>query len=195
MDIASMTKEELQAELKNRNIKVHHKTGIDKLRSTLQESVDGADHDPAVTVPAVELSKPVKVKTAPMTAHEAKIARMSPKEQAALRLIRIVVSPNDPLMSSYPGLIFTVGSSKINKGKMIKKYVPFNNEEGWHVPYMIYEQILHAEMQKFKQVKRPNGEKDLEPYITRKFNVTILPELTIPQMEKLAAIQKSRGDT
>jgi len=198
MNIASMTKEEMQAELKNRGIKVHHKSGMDKLRSALQTDEDGTESTSAIEVSdkvSVTSSKPVKAKSVPMTPQEAKIARMSPKEQRALRLVRIVVSPNDTLMSTYPGLIFTVGSSSINKGKMIKKYVPFNNEEGWHVPYIIYEQILNAEMQKFKSVKRANGDKDMEPYITRKFNVTILPDLTMPEMETLASAQKSRGDT
>ena len=106
-----------------------------------------------------------------------------------MKLVRIVVTPNDPLMSSYPGLIFTVGASGLNGGKMIKKYVPFNNEEGWHVPQIILNQIEHAEMQKFKTVTTPNGEKVLEPYITKKFNVRILDPLTKEELERLAAAQ------
>ena len=51
-----------------------------------------------------------------------------------MKLTRVVVVPNDSTMANYPGLIFTVGSSGINNGQMIKKFVPFNNEEGWHVP-------------------------------------------------------------
>ena len=110
-------------------------------------------------------------------------------EKEAMKLVRIVVTPNDPLMSSYPGLIFTVGASGLNGGKMIKKYVPFNNEEGWHVPQIILNQIEHAEMQKFKTVTTPNGEKVLEPYITKKFNVRILDPLTKEELERLAAAQ------
>jgi len=70
-----------------------------------------------------------------------------------------------------------------------KKYVPFNNEEGWHVPNIILQQIEHAEMQKFKTVTMPNGEKQLEPYITKKFNVRVLDPLTPEDMDKLAASQ------
>ena len=106
---------------------------------------------------------------------------------------RIVVSPNDPLMSSYNGLIFTVGSSAVNGGRMIKKYVPFNNDDGWHVPQIIIDQIENAQMQKFKQVTMPNGDKTLQAYITKKFNVQILPPLTQPEVEILAAAQASKG--
>ena len=48
-------------------------------------------------------------------------------------------------------------------------------------------------MQQFRTVTRPNGEKELEPYITKKFNVRILPTLTAEEMKKLAASQKAAG--
>jgi len=136
--------------------------------------------------------EPTKKQSGPNLTEKEK--RMTPKEREALKLVRIIVSPNDPLMSSYPGLIFTVGSSKVNKGKMVKKYVPFNNEAGWHVPNIIYEMIEAAEMQKFKQVRLPNGEKGLESYLTKKFNVVVLPPLTRVEMKALAASQAARGD-
>jgi hypothetical protein len=96
-------------------------------------------------------------------------------------------------MVNYPGLIFTVGMSGINNGRMIKKFVPFSNEEGWHVPTIILRQIESAEMQKFKTVTRPNGEKVLEPYLTKKFNVVILPDLTPGEIKTLADQQAAAG--
>jgi hypothetical protein len=44
-------------------------------------------------------------------------------------------------------------------------------------------------MQKFKTVTMPNGEKVLEPYITKKFNVRILDPLTPEEMDRLTASQ------
>lgn len=192
MDIENLTKEELQAELKHRGIKFHHKNNIAKLQELLRNGTQESVQEEAKPEPVVK-SNPAPKK--PMTKAQAKLARMSEKEKKALALVRIIVSPNDPNMASYPGLIFTVGSSSVNRGKMIKKYVPFNNEEGWHVPHIIYEQIKYAEMQKFKAIKRPDGSKDVTPYITRKFNVEVLPPLTQKELADLAAAQKSRGDT
>ena len=114
-------------------------------------------------------------------------------EKRAMKLTRVVVVPNDSSMANYPGLIFTVGASGINNGQMIKKFVPFNNEEGWHVPQIILDQIENAQMQKFKTVTRANGEKVLEPYNAKKFNVQILPPLNKEELETLAAANKAAG--
>lgn len=190
MDIDKLTDAELHEELKAKGITLHHKTGTEKLRKALTEVLAGTytetpevKEDPADKVDA-------SVKRLTTEEHEKKLT----KEQRAMRLVRIVVTPNDNLMSTYPGLIFTVGSSAINGGRMVKKYVPFNNEDGWHVPQIICDQIENAEMQKFKSVKMPNGEKQLQPYIAKKFNVQILDPLTPKELEQLAAAQASRGD-
>jgi len=192
MNIETMSKEDLQLELQAREVKYHHKAGAPKLREILKKELDApmVTEDEDGTEASVTLSKK---QSGPNLTDKEK--RMTPKEREALKLVRVIVSPNDPLMSTYPGLIFTVGSSKVNKGKMIKKYVPFNNEAGWHVPHIIYELIEAAEMQKFKSVRMPNGEKGLESYLTKKFNVTVLPALTRPEMKALAAAQAARGDT
>jgi hypothetical protein len=192
-DIKSMTNEEIKQELEEYGVKVHHKTGTVKLielLASIRKNPSTVTQD-EVTAVAVK-DRPYKdgLPEASKAAIEAatKHFQLTPK-QSAMKLVRIVVTPNDPLMSSYPGLIFTVGVSGINDGKMVKKYVPFNNEEGWHVPNIILQQIEHAEMQKFKTVTMPNGDKQLEPYITKKFNVRILDPLTPEEMDKLAAAQ------
>ena len=118
---------------------------------------------------------------------------MKTPEKLAMKLVRVVVTPNDPTMVNYPGLIFSVGASGINNGRMIKKFVPFSNDEGWHVPTILLNQIMNAEMQKFKTVTRANGEKVLEPYNTKKFNVRILDPLTREELEHVAAANKVAG--
>ena len=129
MDIASLDNSDILSQLKEFGITPHHKTGASKLRELLAEAKKKA------TVPVAEVmaDKSIKVLTV------AEADKLLTKEQRALRLVRVIVSPNDPLMSSYPGLIFTVGSSAVNNGRMIKKYVPFNNEEGFHVPQIIHD--------------------------------------------------------
>ena len=192
-DIKSMTNEEIKQELEEYGVKVHHKTGTTKLIELLadvRKNPSTVTQDIVTEVPVKDRPYKDGLPGASKAAIEAatKHFQLTPK-QSAMKLIRIVVTPNDPLMSSYPGLIFTVGVSGINDGKMVKKYVPFNNEEGWHVPNIILQQIEHAEMQKFKTVTMPNGDKQLEPYITKKFNVRILDPLTPEEMDKLAAAQ------
>ena len=183
MDIENMDIEDVKAELTGRGIKMHHKTNAIKLRKTLQDDVDKNDTKVPVEVKP-SLVKPAKVKKKPeMTL-----------EEKCLHLKRIIVTPNDPELSGHAGLVFTVLVSSVNNGKAIKKYVPFNNEEGWHVPNIIVNQIANAEMQKFKSVKAPNGDTVLQPYQAKKYNVQVLPDLTQKEIDKLAASQSARGD-
>jgi len=183
MDIENMDIEDVKAELTGRGIKMHHKTNAIKLRKTLQDDVDKNDAEVPVEV------KPSLVKTA-----KAKKKPEMTLEEKCLHLKRIVVVPNDPEMSGHSGLVFTVLVSSVNNGKAIKKYVPFNNEEGWHVPNIICNQIANAEMQKFKSVKAPNGDTVLQPYQAKKYNVQVLPDLTQKEIDKLAASQAARGN-
>jgi len=195
-DIKSMTNEEIKQELKDNGVVVHHKTGTEKLASTLakvrtkehKEDIKESTSDfPSGSLPgASDAARAARAK------HIAARDNLT-KEQQAMILTRVVVTPNDPLMVNHPGLIFTVGMSGINNGEMIKKFVPFNNEEGWHVPNIILRQIEHAEMQKFKTVTNAKGEKVLEPYVTKKFNVRELPPLTKVELEQLAASQQAAG--
>lgn len=189
--ISELTDEEIKQELKEYGIKFHHKTGSSKLAELLHIARENPEAM-AEDIPVATDDRPYEGGLPDASeAAKAAAAKALTKtgEKEAMKLVRIVVTPNDPLMSSYPGLIFTVGASGLNGGKMIKKYVPFNNEEGWHVPQVIKNQIEHAEMQKFKTVTTPNGEKVLEPYITKKFNIRVLDPLTKEELERLAASQ------
>jgi hypothetical protein len=181
--INSMTDEEIRQELADNGVTVHHKTGTKKLASTLAD-VRNNEYKENTNSSSTEASRAAKAKH---------LAAMSTPEKLAMKLVRVVVSPNDPTMVNYPGLIFSVGVSGINNGRMIKKFVPFSNEEGWHVPTILLNQIMNAEMQKFKTVTRANGEKVLEPYNTKKFNVRILDPLTREELEHVAAANKVAG--
>ena len=198
--INSMTDEEIRQELAENGVTLHHKSGTKKLASTLAD-VRTKEYKEDPKDSELQVTGNVKHRSLPGSTPESRAAKEKhiasintlTAEQAAMKLVRVVVTPNDPLMVNYPGLIFTVGMSGINNGRMIKKFVPFNNEEGWHVPEIILRQIESAEMQQFKTVTRPNGEKELESYITKKFNVRILEPLTAEEMKKLAASQQAAG--
>ena len=181
--INGMTDDELRKELADNGVTLHHKTGSKKLASTLAE-VRTKEHKEDNNSGSTEASRAAKAKH---------LAAMQTPEKLAMKLTRVVVTPNDPTMVNYPGLIFSVGASGLNHGRMVKKFVPFNNEEGWHVPTIILNQIMNAEMQKFRTVTRANGEKVLEPYNTKKFNVRILDPLTREELEHVAAANKLAG--
>lgn len=110
----------------------------------------------------------------------------------AMKLIRVIVRPNDPLKMESTGDVFTVGSDTVNRGRAIKKYVPYNNEEGWHVPNILLDNIRAAECQIFKKVKRGN-EHVMESQKIKAYNVEVLPPLTQEELTKLGQRQKATG--
>ena len=191
--INGMTNDELRKELADNGVTLHHKTGAKKLAATLAKvRTDEYKEEPSSAIPPKK--DPLSESTEASRAAKAKhLAAMQTPEKLAMKLTRVVVTPNDPTMVNYPGLIFTVGASGLNNGRMVKKFVPFSNEEGWHVPTIILNQIINSEMQKFKTVARANGEKVLEPYLTKKFNVRILDPLTREELEQVAAANKVAG--
>ena len=191
--INGMTDDEIRQELKDNGVTLHHKTGSKKLASTLAKvRTDEYKEDPnsAISSKKDSLSKSTEASRDAKAKH---LAAMQTPEKLAMKLTRVVVTPNDPTMVNYPGLIFTVGASGLNNGRMVKKFVPFNNEEGWHVPQIILNQIEYGQMQKFRTVTRANGEKVLEPYLTKKFNVRILDPLTPEELKQVAAANKVAG--
>jgi len=191
--INSMTDDELKQELKDNGVVLHHKTGTKKLAATLAKvRTDEYKEDPNSAIPPKKdsLSESTEASRDAKAKH---LAAMQTPEKLAMKLVRVVVTPNDPSMVNYPGLIFSVGASGLNNGRMVKKFVPFSNEEGWHVPTIILNQIIHGQMQKFKTVTRANGEKVLEPYLTKKFNVRILDPLTPEELKQVAAANKVAG--
>lgn len=192
--IEDMTDEDIRIELSDHGVTLHHKTGSQKLAETLAKVREGDYKEEPVQVATPVAPEPIKYTEPTPTAKKAAAdSKVLTKQQRALRMQRIMVVPNDPLMSKYNGLIFTVGSSSVNNGRMVKKYVPFNNEEGWHVPQIIIDQIEAAKMQKFKETTLPNGQKTMTPYMAKKFNVHYMDALTKVEMETLAAAQKARG--
>jgi hypothetical protein len=196
--VNGMTDEELRQELEDNGVILHHKTGSKKLASTLTQVRSKEYTEEAIPeIPASVRHKSLPGSTPASRAAKAKrinevFVDLTPRQEA-MKLTRVVVTPNDPIMANYPGLIFSVASSRVTNGEMVKKFVPFNNEAGWHIPGIILNQIETAEMQKFKTVVRPDGEKVLEPYLAKKFNVRVLPDLTVTELEQLAASQQAAG--
>tara|TARA_Y100001951_G_C11155563_1_gene191732 strand:+ start:51 stop:659 length:609 start_codon:yes stop_codon:yes gene_type:complete len=185
-------------ELKNNGVVLHRKTELKKLASTLADVRAGKygdtqDIQDIKDITNIEMNKDEHSEASEAANAAAANSKRETSYQKAMRLVRVVVTPNDPLISSYPGLIFTVNVPGINNGKMIKQFVSFNNEEGWYVLQVILNQIESAEMQKFKTITTPSGEKVLEPYLTKKFNVRVLDPLTTEQMKALAASQQAAG--
>jgi len=187
MNIEEMTSKQISDELSNRGVTMHFNSKREKLEEALIASDD-------VDV-AVETEEPTVITEEELAANDFMwngVELEGMREAYAMKLIRVIVRSNDPLKREHAGEIFTVGNKKLNNGKPVKKYIPFNNEEGWHIPNILYQHLLAAECQIFAKVTR-NGQDFMEPKNIKAFNVEVLPPLTEEERQKLAIKQKATG--
>ena len=201
MNIYSMTSKEMSDELKKHGVNMHFNTKREKL-------IDALNNVDAITNGKSIPDNP-KAKTGEELAEEMGVTILTDadidenfqyngveleglREMEAQKLIRVIVRPNNPLKRDHTGDIFTVGNKKLNNGRAIKKYIPYNNEEGWHIPNILYEHLMAAECQIFKKVSR-NGQEMMEPQNIKAYNIEVLPPLTDEEIEKLRVKQKATG--
>ena len=148
--------------------------------------------------PSISLEKLKEKITAHLNAEEVKTEAAPEMDRAALQrsaseLVRIRVTCMNPAKKEWEGEIFTVGNSVVGT---FKKYVPFNADEGWHVPRIIYEQLKERECQVFTTVRDARGNSTRKGKLIKEFAIEVLPNLTEEEIKELAqrqAMAKSVG--
>lgn len=157
--------------------------GLETLRERVNAKLkSGEEEEEKKEVKAVA-SAPVKQ----YTVEELKRMSNNRLRKEAQKLVRVVVTCMNPDKREWHGEVFTVGNAVIGT---IKKFVPFNNEEGYHVPQAILTQIQNRKYQHF--VKKPipgTRQTKLIPTMSREFNVQILPPLNKKELDELARKQ------
>jgi hypothetical protein len=190
MNMQDMTSKQISDKLAEHGIKMHFNSKREKLEEALNNlnitegdnmEVQATQATPTAVLITDDMLDDFKVDGVELEGL---------RDNDAMKLIRVIVRPNDPLKLDSGGEIFTYGSNVINNGKAVKKYVPFNNEEGWHIPNIIYQNIVATECQIFKKVTR-NGQDTMEAVKIKSYNVEVLPALTQDEIDKIAIRQKS----
>lgn len=111
--------------------------------------------------------------------------RLRLRDEAA-KLVRVRVTCMNPNKREWEGEIFTSGNAAVGT---YKKYVPFNADEGWHVPNIIYQQLLQRECQIFVTKKDARGNKTRTGKLIKEFAIEVLPPLTQEELDELARRQ------
>ena len=110
-------------------------------------------------------------------------------QKKATKLVRCVVSSRDPMKQSWPGEIITVSNDMTG---LIKKFVPFNIDAGYHLPQMIVNVLKDKTCTVFVN-KKINGETVKTGKQIKAYNIEILPPLTEHELTELAREQAARG--
>lgn len=158
-------------------VKYHPSISLEKLREKVNASIEGTEPE-----------APKKAaKAAPVEEHvETDAERRARKKKEANELIRIRVTCMNPAKSEWEGEIFTAGNSLVGS---FTKYVPFNTEDGWHVPRIIYNQIIQRQCQIFVTVRDSRGNSTRKGKLIKEFAVEVMPNLTAEELHDLAQRQ------
>jgi len=148
----------------------HPSIGVDKLREKVAAKLSGEPQP--VEVPVV----------APFDRAAAR--------RAANALVRIRVTCMNPLKKEWDGEIFTTGNAAVGT---IRKYVPFEADDGYHVPQMLLTMLQERQCQVFTTVVNSLGNKVRRGKLIKEFAIEILPPLTEKQLADLARQQAMKG--
>ncbi len=146
-------------------VKYHPSISLEKLRekvnATLAPTDDGAEAAPKKT------------------------NRLAAQKRAS-ELVRIRLTCMNPAKKEWEGEIFTVGNAAVGT---FKKFIPFNADEGWHVPRIILEQLQERQCQVFVTSRDKRGNTTRQGKLIKEFAVEILPALTEEELKDLAQRQ------
>lgn len=119
--------------------------------------------------------------------HEEYLKETAGKRRSTVnRLVRVRVQCMNPNKVEWEGEIISVGSAKLGT---FKKFIPFNNEEGYHIPFIIYEAMLDRQYTSYRTVKGPRGEKIRKGKLVPEFNIEVLDPLTPKELHELGQRQ------
>lgn len=122
----------------------------------------------------------------PTDAEETESQRRNRLRQEASKLVRIRLTCMNPHKKEWQGEFITAGNSVVGT---FTKYIPFNADEGWHVPHIIYEQLRDRECQVFVTVRDSKGNATRKGKTIKEFSIEVLPPLTEEELKDLARRQ------
>ena len=177
------------------NIQYHPSISLEKLRLRVNEAITSTDpvvntsanddtentedevtEDPVVEVPVTETAEQRRIR----------------KRKEANKLIRIRVTCMNPAKKEWEGELFTAGNGTVGS---FTKFVPFNVDEGWHVPTIIYNQLVERKCQIFISEKDSLGNTIRKGKLIREFAIEVLPDLSLKELKELAQQQAMRNGT
>ena len=157
-------------------VKFHPSISLEKLR----EKVNAAVTSDGAATSEEEAKDPAEPKQETIGEKRKRL------KTEALKLVRIRLTCLNPAKKEWEGEIITVGNSLIGS---VKKFVPFNADDGWHVPHVIHQQLKERQCQIFYTATDARGNKVRKGKLIKEFAIEVLPPLTKEELDELARRQ------
>ena len=155
-------------------ISYHPSIGLAKLKEKIAQ-----DLEPEAPVQEVK-----EEAAAPTVETEGQRRQRLKKDASAL--IRIRITCLNPAKKEWEGEIITAGNSTVGT---FKKFIPFNAPEGWHVPRILYNQLVQRECQIFMTARDSQGRATRKGRVIKEFAVEVLPALAQDDLDEMARRQ------
>jgi phage antirepressor YoqD-like protein len=155
---------------------------------TEEEEVEKIEVAKTVNKPTVRKADMLDMN--PSTIEDVNLRRQVIRAQA-LRLVRVKIQNLDPNDAPLSGAIISLQNKYTGK---VAKYVPFGeeSENGYHIPWMMYEHLKQWKFPLRKEVKGGRfGVKTYKTVMVPKFSIEILPPLTAQELQELANLQRA----
>jgi len=160
-------------------IRYNPKISVEKLKLKIEGKL--SDIEEVKPVPMATLTKKDELSEAEFDAEQATLRRSN-----AGKLVRVRVTCMNPNKKDWDGEIISVGSAKIGT---FKKFVKFNADDGWHIPFIIYEYLKEKKCSVFYTVNDERGQKIRKARLVNEFSLEVLPALTDAELKDLAIKQ------
>lgn len=149
----------------------------DKLRELVESTIESRMEKPTI---------PESVVTAEVAA-----VPEDPRKKArdeALKLVRVNVSCMNPALAGRDGIIVMASNSLI---RTQKKFVKFATPEGFHIPNIIYEQLLAATYLRITKKVNKQGHEEMISETLPAYAIQVLPELTAEEITNMRIAQNA----
>lgn len=172
-------------------IKYHPNIGLDKLKAKVAA---GQKSEPNPTASEEQdtiqdAQEAAVADTFTPGKHKTAAQFKTKRKQDALRLVRIRVSNMNPVKNAMVGEIIQVGNAELG---VIKKYVPFNAEHGWHVPAVILQELRAKRYTSHFKVKI-NGKDQNRHRLVPEYSIEVMDPLSGKELEELKQRQIMAG--
>jgi hypothetical protein len=179
-------------------IKFSNNISVEKLKAKIDEHMkaeENAESEPQapviVNAPA-QFIPPEMTKQALPNQPETRQQIRDRLVREKMKLVRLRITNLDPKKKNIPGEIFTVANKYIGT---VRKYIPFGEatENGYHVPYCIYEMLKARKFLHIRTVKAKHGRGErVETSYVPEFALEVLPNLTEKELKELARMQAAK---
>lgn len=106
------------------------------------------------------------------------------------KLVRVRITCLNPLKKEWLGEFISAGNDLVGN---YTKYIPFNSDNAYHIPQIIFNYMQEKQCQIFINRKLENGEVTRVGKLIKEFGFEVLPPLTEEELQELARDQTARG--